>query len=256
MPGYGRSAPLRGPHDKRSTGDALLATLSTLISISSPSSPQPIFITGHDRGARVCHQLAVDAASLPKRFSLTIKGTILLDIVPTLTQWTTFSDPTVSTGSFHWPFLANPSISVPMILAQGGDIWTRMCLERWVGKDPTSRESFASENAIEVYASFMAQGSVIKASCDDYRAGAQEDIHLQKEDQKAGRKVAGRVLVLYSAKYLGGRYDVRKVWEEWVQEDWKQKLEVQGLGGECGHFLAEERPEETAAAIAEFWARH
>jgi len=156
-------------------------------------------------------------------------------------------------GSFHWSFLANVEIATTLIKAQGGDAWVRMCLDRWVGKSASGLAKFKENDAIEVYADSFKQESVIRASCDDYRAGAMEDSQLQVEDQREGRKVDVDVLVVYSSGYLGGRYNVRKVWEEWMG---KGSLEVLGIGGGLGHFIAEEAPEETAAAVVEFYNKH
>lgn len=132
LPGYGRSAPLPSPtgHYKRSTGISILTTLYSLILQyhSQPSSPLiPIILLGHDRGARICHRLAVDFSSPPPNFGFNkifeLKGTILLDIVPTLVQRQSVSDSRVSMESFHWSFLANVELATAMIKAHGGDNW-------------------------------------------------------------------------------------------------------------------------------------
>jgi len=181
------------------------------------------------------------------------RGIVLLDIVPTLVQFQTFSNPATSVGSFHWPFLANVDLATKMIMAQGGDVWTRMCLDRWVGKSSVGLERFVENEAVDVYAGFFKQESVIRATCDDYRAGAQEDVHLQEEDQRERRKVDVDVLVVYSADYLGKRYNVRKVWEEWMG---RGSLEVEGVGDGCGHFIAEEAAQKVVAAILPFYEKH
>jgi pimeloyl-ACP methyl ester carboxylesterase len=190
-------------------------------------------IGGHDRGARICHRLTVDRDDHFENF--TIRGTILLDIVPTLVQWQTFGDSKASTGTFHWPFLANVDIATSMIKAQGGDVWCRSMIERWAGKDNRSLESLQAHGAIEIYSYYMAQDSVIRASCEDYRAGAEEDIQLQKQDQVSGRKLSIDTLIIYS----------------WSENS--SMVSVQGIDGEVGHFIAEENPEGIASAIALFW---
>jgi pimeloyl-ACP methyl ester carboxylesterase len=205
---------------------------------------------GHDRGARICHRLAV--ANPSPHFK--ILGSVFLDIVPTLIQWQTFSTPTTSIGSFHWPFLANVEFAVPIIMAQGGDVFIRTCLERWLGKGREARTNFEKDDAIAVYAEFFKKESVIRATCDDYRAGGKEDIEEQLSDQKEGRKIDGNVLSVYSAEYLGRRYDLKKVWSEWISG--KGSLEVLGIGGGVGHFVAEEAPGGTASAIISFYDKH
>ncbi|TVY73616.1 Fluoroacetate dehalogenase [Lachnellula suecica] len=247
VPGYGRSSPLSGSHDKRSTGKAILQSLHFLM---NSTEKQTIVIAGHDRGARICHRLAVDQASVP-HFS--IRGAIFIDIVPTSVQWKSFGTAAGSVGSFHWPFLANVEVATHMIGAQGGGVFVQTCLNRWVGKSDIGSFSFKEHDAVKVYSDSFKYESVIRASCDDYRAGAEEDIQLQDEDQKEGRKVDIDVLVLYSADYLGKRYDLQEVWQKWMG---KGKLEVEGFGDGVGHFIAEEAPEKIASAIQSFYNQH
>ena len=250
LPGYGRSAPLSTTHSKLNQGAAILSQLSKLL---PPNTKQPLILIGHDRGARICHRLAVDTSPSS---NLPVLGVILLDIVPTLIQWRTFADPKASKGSFHWPFLANVEIATAMIKAQGGDTWTKTCLNRWVGKSSSGLAKFEEHNAIDVYAEFFKNEGVVRATCDDYRAGAEEDIELQEEDQRQGRKVDVDVLAVYSEDYLGKRYDVRKVWEEWMVAGGDGKLDVLGIGGAVGHFIPEEAPGEVASAVVEFYDKH
>lgn len=47
---------------------------------------------------------------------------------------------------------------------------------------------------------------------------------------------------------------MEKVWSEWVSD--QGKLSTLGITGDVGHFLPEEAPEETAAAILEFYQKH
>lgn len=157
-------------------------------------------------------------------------------------------------GTFHWSFLANVELATAMIKAQGGDNWAKMCLDRWVGKSSAGQEKFKEHDAIEVYAEAFKVESVIRTTCDDYRAGAMEDPQLQEEDQREGRKIESDVLVLFSKGYLGGWYDVEKVWSEWMGGN--GRLEVHGIGRGVGHLLAEEEPEETAGVVRSFYERH
>jgi len=212
---------------------------------------QAILMSGHDRGGRICHRLAVDKDDHFGNF--TIRGIILLDIVPTLVQWETFSDSKASTGSFHWPLLANVDLATSMIKAQRGDVWCSSMIKRWAGKNQSGLKLLQADSAIEIYCSYMAKDSVIRATCEDYRAGAEEDIQLQKQDQATERKLSVDTFVLYSADYLGSRYDVEDVWHQWSVRP--STVSVQGIGGGVGHFIAEEGPEETASAITSFWKR-
>ncbi|KAH7312870.1 putative Fluoroacetate dehalogenase [Rhexocercosporidium sp. MPI-PUGE-AT-0058] len=246
IPGYGRSSPLTTPYSKLNTGLSILNTLHTLLPPSD--SIHRIILAGHDRGAHISQRLTV---SKPHP-SFEILGTILLDITPSLTRWSSFSSPSTAVGGFHWPFLANVSLATSMINALGGDVWARFCLERWGGNSVSALQRFKENQAWDVYMSHFKRESVVEASCDDYRAGAEEDVTLQQEDQKEGRKMDCPVLKVYSELFLGAKYDMRAVWQEFMG---KGTLELVGIGGGSGHFVAEEAPEETAGAMVRFYER-
>ena len=131
-----------------------------------------------------------------------------------------------------------------------------MCLDRWVGKSEAGISKFREDNAVNVYADFFKNEAVVRATCDDYRAGAEEDVELQEEDQKSGRKIGVNVLVIYSKDYLGARYNIRSVWEGWMADGAKEKLDVHAIGGGVGHFIAEEAPDEVANAVLGFYHEH
>ena len=116
----------------------------------------------------------------------------------------------------------------------------KTCLNSWVVKSSAGKEKLKEHDAIEVYADAFKAESVIRATCDDYRAGAMEDSQLREEDQKEGRKTESDVLVLFSKGYLGGRYDVEKVWSEWMGQN--GKLEVLGIERRCRAFFGRGGP--------------
>ena len=180
----------------------------------------------------------------PEPTKLAILGTVLLDIVPTLVQFQTFSSPTASMvrvsnfdpstqnldlssnvhhsqkGSFHWPFLATAHIAVPMIRAFGGDQWIHVCLDRWVGKGASSRAKLREHGAWDIYAETFKDEKVVAATCDDYRAGGVEDAEEQEKDQREGNKIDCDVrpfLLIFSPS---------KVWLLciWGADNWRSLL--------------------------------
>lgn len=247
LPGYGRSAPLSLPNNKHNAGQAILQTLHSII---PHRGIQPIILAGHDRGGRICHRLAVDNPALA---NLVISGTILLDIIPSLEQWRLMTNPGSIVRSFHWSFLANVDVATSMIKGQGGDVFTKMLFSRWAGRNPAGNATLQENDAVNAYANSFKYESVIRASCDDYRAGAQEDIHQQEQDQKEGRKLNVDTLLLYSGAYLGSSCDVKQVWEDWMGTG---KLEGQAFGEGVGHFIAEEAPAAATLAIVSFYRSH
>lgn len=177
-----------------------------------------------------------------------------MDIVPNTIQWRSFATPAHAVGTFHWPFLANVDFAVPTIMAIGGDSFVRTCIERWMGSDKHCRARLEEHDAMAVYADFFKQESVVRATCDDYRGGAFEDIQDEKNAQAINDRVDSPVLVIYSTDYLGKRYDVKNVWSEWVAPG--TDLETYGIFGGVGHFIAEEAPEEVGRAIRAFYAKY
>ena len=86
----------------------------------------------------------------------------------------------------------------------------------------------------------------IHASCEDYRAGASVD--LADDEADAGEPVRCPVLALWSASGLGGDYDVDGIWRE-------RASDYRGRALDCGHFLAEERPDEVTRELDAFLFR-
>ena len=83
--------------------------------------------------------------------------------------------------------------------------------------------------------------------CEDYRAGATYDDELDEADRVAGRRIQCPVLALWSARDgLEEWFDVLEVWRGWADD-------VTGRALDCGHYLAEERPDEVAAELRPFF---
>jgi haloacetate dehalogenase len=85
--------------------------------------------------------------------------------------------------------------------------------------------------------------ATIHATCEDYRAGATIDLAHDRQDEQ--RRISCPLLILWSAHGLGSSHDVMAIWRE-------QADNITGHALDCGHFLAEERPAETAAALLQF----
>jgi haloacetate dehalogenase len=188
-------------------------------------------VVGHDRGGRVAYRMALDHPSAVRRLTV-------MDIVPTGEVWAR-ADWRFALGYWHWAFLALPE-PVP---------------ERLIGNDPEFFfldaefggviRGFAPE-AVADYARCVRDPAVVHAICEDYRAGATCDWWLDEEDRTAGRTLACPTQVLWgNGGALAAWYDTRSVWRAWADD-------VTGEALDCGHFLAEERPAETLAAIRRF----
>lgn len=142
-----------------------------------------------------------------------------------------------------------------MISALGGDVFVDTMIPKWAGGSAISQSQISL--GIEVYKNYFKKASVIAASCADYRAAALVDAPLQVNDQEEGRKIRHPTLIIYSEAYLGARYDVLAVWNDWVEGSKGgegTRLRTMAVGNGVGHFMCEEAPEEVTKGVVE-WVR-
>ena len=192
-------------------------------------------VAGHDRGGRVGYRMALDHPAVVTRLAV-------MDIVPTAVMWQRM-DRELAMATWHWLFLAQPD-GVPETMIGADPAWwvREAALRRWAG-DP---DAFAPE-AVEEYVRCFADPAAIHASCEDYRAGATVDDRLDTADL-GRRRIACPVLVLWGADGIARRAeDPLASWRPLCDD-------VRGQGVPGGHFLPEEAPAETLAALAGFFA--
>lgn len=188
-------------------------------------------VVGHDRGARVAHRMALDHPECVERLAL-------IDIVPTLHVYANVTQP-VATGYFHWFFLIQPHDFPEHYIGKDPGKW----LDGVFGHRGAQDETFPPAVRDE-YLRCFSRPEAIRASCDDYRAAATIDLSHDRADIE--RRIASQTLVLWGINGLVGRnYDVLAIWRE-------RATEVRGVMLDCGHFLPEERPEETRRALEDF----
>lgn len=188
-------------------------------------------VVGHDRGARVAHRMALDAPERVQRLAV-------LDIVPTSHVFTTI-DQGMAYAYYHWFFLSQP-YDLPERLIGADPIYY---LHKKLGGWGTPLAAFAPE-ALAEYERCFRDPAMIHASCEDYRAAATIDLTHDAADRQ--RRVACPLLALWGAHgRLHRAYNVLAVWRDYA-------LDVRGEALPAGHFLVEERPAETLAALLPF----
>jgi haloacetate dehalogenase len=185
-------------------------------------------VAGHDRGGRCAYRLALDHPERVERLAV-------LDIVPTGDMWRRV-DKEFGLVDWHWFFLAQPAPFPEEVIGSNPDVY-------YFHGD---RSRFHPE-ALEDYLRCVRDPETIRGMCEDYRAGATFDHELDEAD-RGRRRVQCPLLALWSGREeLGRWFDVPETWRAWADD-------VRGRAIDCGHFLAEEAPEDVHAELREFFA--
>jgi haloacetate dehalogenase len=210
------------PYSKRAMGRDCLAIMQRL-------GFTRFDVAGHDRGGRVAYRLALDH---PER----VLKLAVLDILPTSEHFRR-TDMRFALGYWHWFFLAQP-YPLPETLIRADPDW-------FFRHRPGRRPVFTDE-AEQDYMRCYRNPETIHAACEDYRAAATYDFALDEAD-RGRRKIAAPLLALWAARgSLPGWYDVLAVWRDWADD-------IRGGPIHSGHFMAEEAPDETYAALRAFF---
>jgi haloacetate dehalogenase len=195
---------------------------------------ETFYLGSHDRGARVAHRLTKDH---PQR----VLKLATLDIIPTRRMFQ-IVDQAMATNTYHWFFLIQPFDFPERVIGADADYFIRSRFERIAN----SAAVFPSE-AIEEYVRCFNDPAAIHGACEDYRAGA--SIDLVQDNADFDSKVACPHLALWSETgYVGRTQDVLQVWR-----DYSNNVEGQSLP--CGHYIAEELPDEAYRLLHEFFTR-
>jgi haloacetate dehalogenase len=190
-------------------------------------------VAGHDRGGRVAYRLALDHPAVVERLAV-------LDIIPTGEMFDR-GGREFGLSHYHWFFLAQPAPLPETLISADAEWWWRWHTTR--GPDTSH-----FDGAIDDYLECIADPETVRGICEDYRAGATIDYQHDREDKEAGRRIQCPVLALWAGGGAIDRwYDVLAVWRDWASD-------VDGTPMPCGHYLPEEAPNETAAALLTFFA--
>ena len=230
--GYGDSG--RPEADPRHEAHAKRVMAADAVALMRSLGHARFDVCAHDRGARVAHRLALDAPA-------SVRRTMLLDIAPTLAMYEGTTE-AFARAYWHWFLLIQPA-PLP---------------ERWIDADPVfylrsvmgrrhaGLAAFAPEALAEYERCIRIPGSA-RSICEDYRASAGIDLEHDRIDRDAGRVVEGPLRVLWAARgTVGACFDVLAAWRAAASD-------VSGRALDCGHYIAEERPDELLAEIDAFF---
>ena len=227
--GYGDSGKPAGSPEHMNYSKRVMA--QDQVDVMSALGFEQFLLVGHDRGARVSHRLTKDH---PQR----VQKLATLDIIPTHRMFQIVNQ-AIATNTYHWFFLIQPFDFPERVIGADADFFVRSGFERV--KD--SAQVFPPE-ALNEYVRCFCDPATIHATCEDYRAGA--SIDLVHDEADFDNKVTCPMMALWSETgYVGRTQDVLQTWREYATD-------VRGQSFTCGHFLAEEQPDETYAAIKSF----
>jgi haloacetate dehalogenase len=180
-------------------------------------------VLAHDRGARAAHRLAADHPEAVERM-------LLLDIAPTLAMYGNTNE-AFARAYWHWFFLIQPS-PLPEALIESDPV-------RYVRAVMGSRHAGLGAfdpAALAEYERCIAVAGTARSICADYRASAGIDLDHDREDVRAGRRLAMPLRVLWVEHGAVGQcFDVLRLWAERADR-------VDGRSLPCGHYIAEEAP--------------
>jgi haloacetate dehalogenase len=232
--GYGDSSkppttPDHEPYSKRTMARDQVAVMQKL-------GFERFFVAGHDRGGRCAYRMAIDH---PQR----VLKLAVLDIVPTSEAFRR-ADMAFGMGYWHWFFLAQP-FDLPERLIES-DPERFFFRPRTPATRPGPPPYFTPEAAAD-YLRCFSRPENIHAICEDYRAGATIDFALDEQDRGL-RHITCPMLALWGSRgSLQGWYDVLQIWRDWAAD-------VRGRALDCGHYLAEEAPDDTYAELHAFFS--
>jgi len=231
--GYGSSS--KPPSDDQHLTYSKRAMAQDLVEVMAALGFPQFNIAGHDRGARVTYRLALDHPQCVRRAAV-------LDIIPTLEQFERMNRMSAR-AAYHWYFLAQPSPFPETLIGNDPDYFLDHSLGAWRG----TAGAFTPE-ALAAYHEAFRNPEMIRATCEDYRAGISCDCDFDEADRKASRKIHAPLLVLWGAR--GPSRDTRldEIWKTWAED-------VHGQPLDCGHFIPEEAPEPLLEQMLTFFAQ-
>jgi len=228
--GYGDSSKPVGGADH--SGYSFRAMARDQLEVMAALGFDSFYVCGHDRGGRVAHRMALD---YPER----VKRVAFLDIVPTRHVLTHITKEW-AIDSYHWFFMAQPyDYPEQMLINYGLERYIRRKLD----KKGVGMTGFTPEALAEYIRCCTPEN--IHAVCEDYRAAV--GIDLVHDEADLDQKLAMPVLVLW-----GERSHVNRSFKP--IEAWRERaIDVRGKMLPCGHYPAEQVPDETYAELIAFF---
>jgi haloacetate dehalogenase len=165
LPGYGQSRIEdidTFDFSKRNMGNLMLELVAQM------EDAKRISVVGHDRGAQVAFRMGLDHPEKINRLSML--GTLpTIDIVESTNHHSAFR-------AYHWYFLSQPFPLPETLIEDNVDFFIRHTINQWSGNIESIGEEVLSH-----YVKAFAEPSVIRALCEDYRAGFSSDLQHEAD---------------------------------------------------------------------------
>jgi haloacetate dehalogenase len=221
------------------------AMAQDLVAVMDALNVGTFFLCGHDRGGRVAHRLALDH---PAR----VRKLCVIDIAPTLDMYdgTDMALPYMefARAYYHWFHLIQPA-PLPERMIGATPQAARDYLHAKLGGWGSGGLSFIEPQALAEYERCFIKPEAIHSACEDYRASASIDLDHDRQSRTRNEKIQGDMLVLWGERGVVNRFfKPLALWQAQCTGH------VAGEIMPAGHFIPEELPQATAAALLAFFS--
>lgn len=230
--GCGRSG--KPPSDSIHEPYSKRVMAADIVSVMDRLGHDRFLVGAHDRGARVAHRLGLDQ---PDR----VIAMTLLDIAPTREMYANTSEQ-FARLYWHWFMLIQKEpLPETLIGADPEGYWKTKCFNQAGGNpfDPV---------ALDEYLTMFRSPDSIRATCEEYRAA--HSIDIDHDNQDGDKRLVVPLQVLWGKKgAIEKCFDTMRLWQS-------RATNVVGEALDCGHYMAEEIPEDIVERFRMFFDSH
>ncbi|GFE48350.1 fluoroacetate dehalogenase [Roseobacter cerasinus] len=190
-------------------------------------------LVAHDRGARVARRLVLDHPDA-------VTQLVVMDIIPAL-DFYEHSNAQIAQEYFYFSFLTQDYPVPETLIAGNPEAFLKLILmglsDKAVHYDTLALQAYLTANMTP---------EAITAMCECFRAGFHIDRRHDQIDRDAGKKITCPTLVMWGERgVVGKHFDVERIWRDWCEQP-------QFAAMPSGHFIPEEAPNESLAALNGF----
>ena len=232
--GYGDSAKPAGLPDHSNYSKRTMA--QDMVDVMDQLGASRFLLCGHDRGGRVAHRLALDHAEK-------VAQLCVIDIAPTLDMYNA-TNMEFARAYYHWFHLIQPWPLPENMISADAKSYLHVKLGGWGSQGL----GYIEPQALAEYERCFCTPEAIHGACEDYRASAGIDLEHDRASRAHGERIACDTLVLWGARGVVHRlFKPLELWQAQCSGT------VSGQLLPAGHFIPEELPVETAAALRAFF---